>query len=829
MMKHLRQLRGWLMRLFGLFNRQRREREFAEELESHLALHIAENIRAGMSPEEARRRALIKLGGVTLTKELHREQRGLPMLETLGQDLRFGLRMLRKNPGFSLVAILTLALGIGANTAIFSVVNAVLLRPLPYHDSEALMQVGRAFNGNEQVSDLSPRKFVFLREQMQAFDALAATQSLGANLMLSDESQSEYIRGVSVTADFLRVLGVAPASGRGFTMVEDSPEGERVVILSDEFWRRRFGADQKLIGQTLRINQRVHTVVGILPQGFEYFGVQDVLLPSRLGRASENTGHNWTVIGRLKAAATPTQARAEAQQIFERFRAEHPNEVDSKEFFGVRRWRENLTGEVSRLLWILQGAVGCILLIACANLTNLQLTRAATRSKEIAIRLALGASGWRLSRQLLTESILLALLGGGAGLMLAIWGLNALLALLPADLLPRTGEIKMDARVLAFAVIVSLLTSLAASLAPSWQAWLTDVNRHLKEGSGQSGATAGRGRLRKSLVVAEIALALLLTIGAGLLLRTFANLRGVALGFEARNALTFELTAQGASYDTAAKINELYARAQTHLHALPGVKSVAVVNRLPLDRWFNLPYRLAGEKNKFSGSAEYRLISPDYFSAIKMARQRGRDFNEADTAGAEPVVIVNETFARKHFADAEPLGQLVAVCCNERGDLAARRIVGVVNATKQRDLSGAAPATVFIPLNQTVTSQRDLIKQVSFVVRTTGDPLALSAAIRHELRQLDAGLPLRNLRSLDQLRDRAVAPQRFNLSLLALFLLAAFTLTRWVNTLLFGVSATDPLTFAVITLMLTFVALLACWIPARRATKVDPIIALRHE
>jgi predicted permease len=809
-------------------------------------------------------------------------------MQTLLQDLRYGARMLLKQPGFTLIAVVTLALGIGATTAIFSVVNAVLLRPLPYPDSEAPMQVGRAFSGSAQVSDLSPQKFVFLREQMPAFDALAATQSLGANLILSDESQSEYISGVSVTADFLRVLGVAPASGRGFTAAEDSPDGERVVILSDGFWRRRFGADEKLIGQTLRINQRAHTVVGILPSGFEYSGAQDVLLPSRMGRASENAGHNWTVIGRLKAAATPAQARAEAQQLFERFRAQHPNEVDGKESFGALRWRENLTGEVSRLLWILLGAVGCVLLIACANVANLQLTRAAARRKEIAIRLALGAGGWRLSRQLLTEGVVLALLGGGAGLLLATSGLDAMLALLPADLLPRIGEIKMDARVLAFAAIVSLLTGLAANLAPSWQAWRTDVNRHLKEGSGQPSADAGRGRLRNALVVAEIALALMLTIGAGLLLRTFANLRGVAPGFEARNALTFELTAQGPGYDTAAKINDLHARAQTRLRALPGVESVAVVNRLPLDRWFNLPYRLAGEKNKFSGSAEYRLISPDYFSVMKMALLRGRAFNEADAAGTEPVVIVNETFARKHFANAEPLGQIAAVCCDERGDLAARRIAGVVNETKQRDLSSAAPATVFIPLNQTVASQRDLIKQVSFVVRTTGDPLAHGAAIRHELRHLDSTLPLRNLRSLDQLRDRTVAPQRFNLSLLALFaalglalaaigiygvmtygvaqrtheiglrmalgaqaravvwlivkqglaltisgialgLLASYALTRWLKTLLFGVSATDPATFAVLALLLCVVALLACWLPARRATKVDPMIALRCE
>jgi predicted permease len=450
------------------------------------------------------------------------------------------------------------------------------------------------------------------------------------------------------------------------------------------------------------------------------------------------------------------------------------------------------------------------------------------------------------------------------------------------------GEIKMDARVLAFAAGVSCLSGLAASLAAVWQTWRTDVNSSLKAGSGQQSTDVGRGRLRNALVIAEIALALLLTIGAGLLLRTFANLRGVAPGFETSHALTFELTAQGPRYDTAVKINDLYARAQDRLRALPGVAAVAVVNRLPLDRWFNLPYRLAAEKNKFSGSAEYRLISPAYFDVMKMALQRGRAFNDGDTAGAEPVVIINESFARKHFAQAEPLGQTVAVCCDERGDLAPRRIIGVVNATKQRDLSSAAPATVFLPLSQTVESRRDFLKQASFIVRTTGEPLALGAAVRHELRQLDAALPLRNLRTFDQLRDRSVAAQRFNLSLLGLFaalglllaaigtygvmaygvaqrtheiglrmalgaqtrdvlrlvvrqgmlltaigigigLVTAIWATRLMTGLLFGVRATDPLTFVAIALLLAFVALIACWLPARRATRVDPMVALRIE
>ncbi len=806
-------------------------------------------------------------------------------MHTLWQDLRYGARMLLKHPSFTLVGIITLALGIGATTAIFSVVNAVLLRPLPYPKSEELMQLGRGFAGSEIVSDLSPQKFFFLRDHAQSFVALAATAEMGPNVTLTNEQQTEFVRGFWVTADFFRALGVAPAFGRGFTAEEDSPGGERVAILSDEFWRRRFGADATIIGKTITLNDRAHTVIGITPLGFEYFGVQDVFVPARFGQASENNGHNWTVIGRLKPGNTPEQARAELPTLYDRFRAQYPDKVDGKEFFGARRWRTNLTSNVSELLWVLLGAVGFVLLIACANVANLQLMRAAARRKELAIRLALGAGGWRLSRQLLTEGVLLALLGGGAGLLLAVWGLEVMLALLPADLLPRAGEIRIDGRVLTFALGASVLTGLLASLAPAWQALRADVNRNLKEGVNKTETT--RGRLRGALVVVEVALALTLTIGAGLLLRTFANLRGVAPGFEARHALGFELTARGTQYDTMAKIHDLYGRTLERLRALPGVEAVAITNKLPLDRWFNLPYRVAGEKNKFSGSAEYRLISPAYFQVMKMTLQRGRAFNDGDVAGTEPVAIVNEAFARKHFAGGAPLGQPVFVCC-ERGDLTPRHIIGVVNETKQRALNQPAPPTVFIPLWQSAEEMKGYAQQVSFVLRTTGEPAALSAAVRNEVRQLDATLPFRNLRALDQLVERAVAPQWFNLSLLGLFaalglmlaavgiygllaygvtqrtheiglrmalgaqardvlrlvvkqgmaltllgvtlgLLASWALTRLLKTLLFNVAATDLLTFAAVALLLTFVALLACWLPARRATKVDPLIALRCE
>ena len=808
-------------------------------------------------------------------------------MHTLWQDMRYSIRLLVKKPGFTLIAFFTLAFGIGANTAIFTVVNAVLLRPLPYPGSERLMEAGRAFPGSDDVSALSEPKFVYLRDNNQSFEALTATQGLGSNTYLFDESQTEYIRGLMVSADFFHVLGVLPARGRPFTKEEDSPAGERVVILSDGLWRRRFGSEPGIIGKRITLSGNAYAVVGIMPPGFEYFGAQDVFVPMQVNPASKNEGHNWTVIGRLKQGVTTDQARSELNLLFEKFSATYPQQTQRSETFGARNWRVNMTSDVRELLWILLGAVSLVLLIACANVANLQLTRAAARQKEMAIRMAVGGGSWRLIRQLLTEGVVLALMGGLGGLLLAIWGLDAMRTLLPEGMIPRADEISLDWRVLAFCLAVSLLTGIVFGLAPALQMLRVDVNRALKEGASKIGAGSARGRLRSVLVVIEVALALALTVGAGLLLRTFANLRSVEPGFETRNLLSFQISPRAKNYDTVAKINDLYLRGLERFRVLPGVEAVAVTNKLPLDAQFNFPYRLAGQ-SEFAGAVQYRLITPDYFRVMRMAVREGRQFDQNDKIGTEPVVIVNEAFARRNFVGAEPLGQQLCIGCERYGDPAMRRIVGVVNDTKQRSLGEPSPATVFIPLTQAPEGASGILRQSSFVLRTTGDPLLLSATIRSEMRQLDPSLPVRNLTSMEQLLSRSIAPQRFNLSLLGLFsalglllaavgiygvmaysvlqrtheiglrmalgaqgrdvlklvvkqgmalalvgvaigLVASFALTRLMKNLLFGVSATDPATLAGVALLLTSVALLACYIPARRATKVDPLVALRYE
>jgi predicted permease len=808
-------------------------------------------------------------------------------MQTLIQDLRYGARILMKKPGFTLITVLTLALGIGANTAIFTIVNAVLLRPLAYPESERLAHIGRAFSSND-AGALNEPKFVFLRDHAQSFEAITGIQG-GSELYLSDGNEAEYAGNLYVTAEFFRTLGVAPAIGRGFTAEEDSPAGDRVAILGDGLWRRRFGADDGIIGKKITLNGVPHTVVGIMPAGFEYYGPPDIIMPMRVNPASRNEGYNWTVIGRLKRGVTADQARSETLALFDKFGALYPSQVNEKgrEEHRLMIWRSSMTADVQMLLWILLGAVGFVLLIACANVANLQLTRAAGRGREVAVRLALGAGGWRVIRQLLTEGVMLALVGGAAGLLLAVWGLEGMMALLPTDMIPRAKEITMDWRVLLFVFGASVLTGVISGLAPALQTLRVDVIRNLKEGAGKTGADAARGRLRGALVIIEVALALTLAVGAGLLLRTFVNLRGVEKGFDARNTLTFFISPRGERYDTVAKTNDLYRRALERLSGLHGVEAAALTNKLPLERWINLPYMLTGQ-SKPSASAEYRLISNDYFNVMKMSLRRGRQFNEGDVVGAEPVIIINEAFARRNFANVEPLGQEVLVCCGERGDLAMRRVVGVINDTKQRNLISPSPQTVFIPVGQATEGMKEQTRYASFAMRTTGDPLALSAAVYSEMRQLEPAVPVQGLRSMEQLVARSVAPQRFNMSLLGLFaalglvlaavgiygvmaygvlqrtreiglrmalgaresdvmkmvvrqgmtlamigaaigLGASYALTRLMKTLLFGVSATDPLTFIVIALSLGLIALLACWIPARRAAKVDPMIALRCE
>ncbi len=805
-------------------------------------------------------------------------------MNTLIQDLRYGLRILAKKPSFTLIAVLTLALGIGATTAIFTIVNAVLLRPLPYPEAERLLMVGQKYNSG--LAGAGEPKFLFWHEHSQSFEALAAYSNFGgAGGNLAGGDEAEYVRGLRVSEEFFRVLGVYPAQGRAFTPAEDTPGSALVAIMSDGLWQRRFGGDQEILGKSVLLNDQPVTVIGIMPPQFRFSNSVDLFVPMR-ARPNANFDPNATVVGRLKSGVTKEQAAAELQMIADKFREAFPRFMQDGESIGVQPYKETFTGGVEKLLWILFGAVGFLLLIACANVANLQLTRAAGRQREIAVRRALGAGRARIIRQLLTEGVLLALMGGTAGLLLAVWGTELLVAALPQGFLSDVNEVNADWRVLAFALLAAIVTGLLFGLAPAWQAGKVDVNQALKESAGKGGTP--RGRLRNALVVAEVALALVLLVGAGLLIRTFVNLLNVEPGFDAKNVLTCQLALNGTRYDTSSEASAFYRDALERIKALPGVESAAVINKLPLDWQFNMPVVFPDNPDQ-GQSVQLRMISSDYFRVMKIALREGRELSDADNAAAQPVIIVNEAFARRYFVGKNALAQQLTVGRGLNEPL--RQVVGVVGDIKQSGLDSAAPPMAFVPVSQVTDKLMGVIRTftaTNFTVRTSVAPHSLSAAIKREIATIDATLPLTEIRSMEELTTRAVASQRFNMTMIALFaglglllaavgiygvvsysmaqrtneiglrmalgaqasdvvklvvkhglglallgvglgLLASFALTRLMGSFLFGVGATDPLTFLVISLLLTLVALAACYIPARRATKVDPMIALRYE
>jgi predicted permease len=810
------------------------------------------------------------------------------MSHALWQDLRYGFRVLLKRPGFTAVVVLTLALGIGANTAIFSVVNAVLLRPLPYPEPERIMQISPEWPGT--FASASGVKFVFWRENNQSFEAIAATQGIGSGVNLAGGDEPEYVSGLRVSLDYFRVLGVSPTLGRSFTKQEDSPAGERVVILSEGLWRRRFSADREAIGRAVSLNGENHTVVGVMPPGFQYLSPVDLFVPMRTNPVTRDEGHNYTVIGRLKLGVTREQAMGDMRLVFANFKAAYASMLWKNETgIRVRPLLESQTAGVQPLLLILLGAVAFVLLIACANVANLQVSRAVARQKEMAIRLALGAGWGRVMSQLLTEGALLALVAGGAGMLLAVWSVDGIVALIPEGMIPRAAESGLDWRVLFFTLAMAMVAGLFFSLAPAVQAARVDVNHSLKEGSGKGTPGMGRRRLQGVLVVAEVALSLVLLAGASLLIRTFVNLRQVEPGFDPRNVLTFRIAPSGVNYDTTAENVEFFRLALERIKAVPGVEAAAVTSNLPLDQWLNLGVELDGKPDTLS-SVEYRMVTPEYFRVMKMRMKQGREFGESDNANAERVVIVNEAYARRFFANTDPLGRYLIVQRRVQGSKPLR-VVAVVNDAKQFGLNSSAPLTVYVPIDQIPDKLLLLARQfvtMKFVIRTTGDPLRLSAAVKSEMLRLEPSLPVTGIRSMEQIVARSIALNRLNMTLLGIFaavglilavvgiygvisyvvtqstheigirvalgaqasdvlkmvigqgmrlsliglaigLVAAFSLTRFMETLLFDVSATDPVTFVALSLLLAAVALVACWIPARRAVKVDPMVALRYE
>jgi putative ABC transport system permease protein len=808
-------------------------------------------------------------------------------MQTFWCDLRYGARMLVKKPGFTFVAIITLALGIGANTAIFSVVNAVLLRPLPYPQAERIVQVWETDRATNFFQDpVSPYCFADWKEQSRGFEHLAAYEYEW--YALTGSGEPERVVGAKVSSSFLSVLGVGPALGRDFHPEEETPGQHRVVLVGHGLWQRRLGADPKIIGQTITLSDETFTVIGVMPQGFQFPRSVELWSPLAIDRNRVTRGsHYLFAIGRLKPDVTLTATQTEMDAIARRLEEQYPS--NNKDVgVNVVSLHEQLVGKVERRLWILLGAVGLVLLIACANVANLFLARAAARHKETAIRLTLGASRWRLVRQFLTESVLLAVLGGGLGVLLALWGIDLLVAANPGDL-PRVREIALDRSVFGFTTLVSLVTGGIFGLAPALQATKPNLHDALKEGGRASTGGAGRQRLRSLFVVSEIALALVLSIGAGLLIQSFLRLQNVNPGFNAKNALTMHISLAEAKYGGPHQQTAYFQQVLERLEAIPGVEAVGAVNDLPFSgsrtgSSFSIPGRTQAPGERWA--ADFRQVSPGYFKAMRIPLLKGRTFSEADAKEAPGVVIINQAMARRFWPNEDPLGQRFELSSPQErkmyGGTVLREIVGIVGDIRHERLDGQLAPEMYVPYLQLPRSG------MSLVVRGVGDSEKLIPAIRTAVYSVDRDQPIANLAMLERRLARSVATERLNTVLLGIFaalalvlaavgiygvmsysvtqrtheigvrmalgaqaadvlklvvgqgmvlaligvsvgLASALALTRVLANLLFGVTATDPLTFAGISCLLVLVALAASYIPARRASRVDPMIAIRYE
>jgi putative ABC transport system permease protein len=811
-------------------------------------------------------------------------------MKNLVQDVRFGVRVLAKSPGFTLTAVLTLALGIGANTAMFAVVYGVLLRPLPYPQADRIVQLAETDRGQTDEMTVTAAQLRRLQDFAEPFESIAGYTSVGYNL--TSGNSAEHLRGMPVSPAYFRVLGVQPALGRDFAPEDDAGEGQRVAIISHNLWTRRFGGEASAIGKKILLNGEPYILIGVMPRDFlplavatdmPNSGAADIWVPLALVAKTVGSGENIGVLARRKLGVTTAQLRAQMALVTETFRREHPEDVGKQTEMSFEPYQAMIGAEVRPYLLLLLGAIGFVLLIACANVANLFLARGGLRAREMALRVVLGASRSRLFQHLITESLLVALAGGGLGLLLAYFGLDWLLALAPIDL-PRAANVHLDLGVFVFGFLTSLGTGLLFGLAPAWAASQTSLNETLKEGVGRASASRGQARIRKALVVGQFAVSLVLLIGSGLMIATMAKLLRADPGFNPHRMLAVQFWLTGSRYDATEKIAAFQQALVRRLEAIPGVDAAAVISAgLPLERGGRRSGRFAADAEK-QYFADYREITPGFFAAMGVPLKQGRFFNDADAAASSKVVIVNEAFARKYFSGGSAIGQNIFT-----GDSPAR-VVGVVADVKSF-LDQPAPPTTFIPAAQAVYSLSAFFESWfprSVMVRSKVAPLSLSRAVREAMASVDPLVPAGAIRSMDQVLSRSLALQDFLMQLLSLFaglalalasvgiygvisyavsqrtreigvrmalganpngvlrlilgeglklvavsavlgVLAALAGSSLLANILYGVSPTDPVIFSAVVVTLMAVALAACYVPARRAMRVDPVVALRHE
>jgi predicted permease len=888
-------------RLREFFRKVPVDQEVDEEFAFHVEMRARELIAGGVSPTEARATALRRFGDIEQVKRTCRdlgEQRDRRMrraeLSTeLRQDVRYALRTLRKSPAFALIAVLTLALGIAANTAIFSVVDAVLLRPLPYADADRLVSIWNSYAEPQLPrAALSPADFADFSEQHAGFTAMSALADRNVNLTGHDEPQR--LQSYVVSPNFFRVLGVRALLGRTFLDEEGVGGRDRVAVLSHDLWRRTFGADSGVVGRTIQLSGTPHTVVGVMPPGVRFPDAPSFLFPERAElwlpfswerRRAEPRGDQFLRgIGRLGPGVTLERARQDLAVIAARLRAQYPDTYRAE--YGwmpvLVPMREQILGDSRPALLVLLGAVAFVLLIACANVANLTLARGAGRRKEIALRTALGAGRARLVRQLLTESVVLSAMGGALGLLLAVWLVRVLARLGPEDI-PRLANAGVDVRVLGFTLAVTLLTGIVFGLVPALQQSRTDVQGALKDGGRGASEGAPRHRLRGTLVVAEVALAVVVLVGAGLLLRSFVRLQRVDPGFDARGVLTMQLSLPRTRYEGESQVAAFYTRLLDRLATLPGVSSAGAVHPLPLggDGW-GASFLVEGQPvaaGEAFPHADFAAVTPHYFRSMGIPLVAGRVFTARDDAGAPPVVVVDASLARQYWPRENPIGKRLNLA--GQPDSVWSTVVGVVGHVRSGTLQQAGEPQIYLSYFQ------DVRGTMSVTIRGSGDPMRLATSVRDVVRSLDADQPIAKMRVMDDIVARTTARQRFNLLLLSTFaasalllaavgiygvtsyavgqrtneigvrlalgalpgdvlslvvgqgmrlvllgvalgVAAALAVSRLMAGLLYGVGAADVATYVAIGALLSVVALLACYLPARRATHVDPATALRQ-
>ncbi|MGA2050280.1 MAG: ABC transporter permease [Terracidiphilus sp.] len=812
----------------------------------------------------------------------------------LWNDIKHSLHMFFKNPGFTIAAVAALALGIGANTAIFTVVNAVLLKPLSYPNADRIVQFLN-ISPDGRGSAASVPKFHVWQQQTNVFQEVAAYDFAGPGFNITGD-RPEQVHGLHVTEGYFRLFGAPILLGRTFTPQEDAPNGGNVVILSYGLWQRKFGGNPSIVGKSISLGNEPYTILGVLGRDFHSDPEADLWVPFQFEPNSTNQGHYFLTAGMLKSGVTLDQANAQMKLAASQFHRLYP-ESNPQQSFGVEPLRDAIVGDARKSLLILLGAVGLVLLIACANVANLLLVRATGRKREFAIRSALGAGRARIVRQLLTESVLLSVTGGILGLGLGFIGVRALLAISPAGL-PRIGDdgsaIGVDWRVLGFTLGVSLLTGILFGLFPAINASRTDLNSTLKESSNRSGTGFRQSKARSLLVISEVSLALVLLVGSALLIRTFMALRAVNPGFQSHNILTLEMSLTGERFQKTAGVAQLSRAGRDRLNAIPGVEASASTCCLPIQGQFGLPFTIVGRppvKGNDAPGGGWMSASPGYYDLFKIPILRGRDFTENDSAAAPDVVLINEALAKQFFPKENPVGQQIIIGHGVGAEFEepARQIIGVVGNTHEGGLSNDPGSMMIVPEAQVtdgLTSLNARIVPLRWVIRTHGDPYQAVPAITEQLRQASGGFPVTRVRSMDEVVTRSTARESFNMLLLTIFgavalvlaaigiyglmaysvqqrtqeigirmalgadratirklvvwhgmrlalvgvvlgIGAAFGLTRLIASFLFGVKYWDPVVFVTVPVILSAVALLAVWLPATRASSLDPMQALR--